>query len=189
MVPAGGRTMKCPVCKTVTLHSLESAEPPLRSACAECGGQWVKAFQYWKWLRAHGDNLPELPPEDGQELPVSDSTSAKLCPECGHFLRRAKVGHEIDFHIDRCGGCGGLWFDKNEWEVLESRNLHDDVHFVFSSAWGRQVAEEEYKQTHLTRMEKILGPGDLAKVRQFKEWAKAHPKRSSIMSFLADTDV
>ena len=181
--------MKCPVCNRVPLRSSESAEPPLRLVCDECGGQWIKAFQYWKWLRAHGENLPERPPEDGRDLPVSDSTKAKLCPECGHFLRRVRVGHEVEFQRDRCGGCGGLWFDKNEWEVLQSRNLHDDVHFVFSWAWQHRVAEDEYKQTHLARMETILGSADLAKVRQFKEWTEAHPKRSSIMSFLADLDV
>lgn len=181
--------MNCPVCKTLRLEYLESDEPPQRLVCGECGGQWVKSFQYWKWLRAHGDNLPEKPPEEGDQLPVADSTRAKLCPECGHFLARAKVGHEVDFHIDRCGFCGGLWFDKNEWEILRSRNLHDDVHFVFSSAWQHQVADEEHKQTHLARIEKILGSADLAKVKQFKEWSEAHPKRNTITSFLANLEV
>ena len=181
--------MKCPVCKTVALHSLESEELPQRLICDTCGGQWVKSFQYWKWLKTHGESLPEKPAEEGVQLPVSDSTKAKLCPECGHLLTMKKVGHGVDFHVDRCATCGGIWFDRNEWEILESRNLHDDVHFIFSSTWQRKVSDEENQRTYEKRIETLLGEQDFARVKDFKEWTATHPKRNTIMAFLADMDV
>ena len=180
--------MKCPVCTTVSLESGQCSEMPERLHCRECGGQWVKGYQYWKWLHAVGANLPEKPAEEGEQRRVVDSTKAKLCPECGHFLSRNKVGHGVEFHIDRCVTCGGIWFDKNEWEVLRSRNLHDDVHFIFSSAWQHAVAEQENKETYEKRIEAIIGKQDYARVREFKGWADGHDKRSTIMAFLADLD-
>jgi Zn-finger nucleic acid-binding protein len=177
--------MKCPVCATTSLESLDPNALPQRLVCGRCGGQWIKAFQYWKWLKAHGENLPEKPPQEGKSLPVSDSTAAKLCPECGHFLRRSKVGHGIDFHVDRCTACGGIWFDKNEWEILESRNLHDDVHFIFSSAWQHGVVKEEQRQDYEKRVEAILGKEAFARVKEFKAWVESHPRHHTIKAFLA----
>jgi Zn-finger nucleic acid-binding protein len=181
--------MNCPVCDKGTLHSLESKEPPQRLVCGKCGGQWIKSYQYWKWLKAYGENLPEKPPEEGLDLPVTDSKKAKLCPECGHFLTRNKVGHGIDFHIDRCQTCGGIWFDKNEWEILKSRNLHDDVHFIFSAAWQNRIRQEEQQELYEERVETLLGPQDYERVRAFKSWAAEHSKRNTIMAYLANMEV
>lgn len=181
--------MKCPVCKTPVLESLDPDEVPQRLVCGRCGGQWIKAFQYWKWLKAHGENLPEKPPEEGKSLPVSDSIAAKLCPECGRFLCRSKVGHGVVFHIDRCTSCGGIWFDKNEWEILESRNLHDDVHFIFSTAWQHSIVKEEQRRSYEQRVETILGREAFDRVKDFKSWANNHPRHHTIKAFLADLDV
>jgi Zn-finger nucleic acid-binding protein len=180
--------MKCPVCKTAYLDSFESDDMPAKLVCDRCGGLWIKAYQYWKWLMAHGENLPEKPADDGESLPVTDSTNAKLCPECGRFLSRKKVGHGVDFHIDRCATCGGFWFDKNEWEILKSRNLHDDVHFIFSSAWQHRIADEDRRETYDKRISIILGQHDWTRASDFKNWTAIHPKRSTIMAYLADID-
>jgi Zn-finger nucleic acid-binding protein len=161
---------------------------PRKLVCDECGGQWIKSFQYWKWLRAHAQNLPEKPAEEGAQLPISDSTEAKLCPECGHILSRNRVGHGVDFWIDRCASCGGFWFDKNEWDILKSRNLHDDVHFIFSTAWQHAIIEEERRAASERRFEDLIGEEDTARVRAFKEWVSTHRERSKIMAYLANMD-
>lgn len=39
-----------------------------------------------------------------------------VCPKCGSGLK------EENFHsvmIDRCGGCGGIYLDRGEFELLE----------------------------------------------------------------------
>ena len=183
-----GNIMNCPVCSKVALEAGQCSEIPQKLHCPQCGGQWVQAFQYWKWLHALGTNLPEKPAQPDEKQPTTDSTKAKLCPECGHFLTRNKVGHGIEFHIDRCTTCGGIWFDKNEWDILKSRNLHDDIHFIFSEAWQHNVAQQENKETHEKRIQMILGDNDYAKVHEFKQWADTHAMRSTIMAFLAGLD-
>ncbi len=45
------------------------------------------------------------------------------CPDCGsalhHVSARARTGYMLS--LDRCAGCGGIWFDR--WELFP---LHDD---------------------------------------------------------------
>lgn len=40
------------------------------------------------------------------------------CPKCGEPLR-PRTEHEIT--IDECPACGGVWFDKGEFEALAKR--------------------------------------------------------------------
>ena len=178
--------MKCPVCRTVTLEPLEAESQPRRLICAQCGGYWIAGEHYWQWLRAHGENLPERVPEHDPLPTTPDSPPGKLCPQCGRFLTHAAVGHGIRFHIDRCGACGGFWFDRNEWETLEAHNLQDDAHFIFSTAWQHAVAEEEARRTHEQRLLEILGPADYARVAEFAAWVRRHPKRGTILAHLTD---
>ena len=120
--------MDCPACGTHGISAIELEENLNGYICSACEGIWVKGYQYWKWLKTHGSILPEKPADFSADVPVADSRQAKICIECGHVLLRNKVGHGIPFYLDRCSACGGIWFDKNEWEVLKSRNLHDEIH-------------------------------------------------------------
>ncbi len=180
--------MHCPSCKTAVLQLQPPDDRPDRLGCETCGGTWIKGHAYWRWLHKVGQNLPERSAAAQADLPVTDSTQAKLCPECQHFLRRARVGHGVAFCIERCGFCGGIWLDRNEWEVLRNHNLHDDLHFIFSAAWQQRVVEEEQREVRQQRVGALLGP-DFARVRDFKAWVAAHPQRSVIMAFLTDMDL
>jgi Zn-finger nucleic acid-binding protein len=175
--------MQCPVCRTTTLEA-EDLERNLRTLrCGHCGGHWVQAYQYWMWLEEHSRAQPERPAEETVQLPVEDSP-AKVCPECQHILWHNRVGHGLDFYIDRCSHCGGLWFDRNEWVVLKSRNLHDDVHFVFNQAWQHRVALEDRAENTQELLTRLLGPEDLAEARRVKAWIDAHPRKDLLRSYL-----
>ena len=176
--------MNCPVCKDVVLANEELLENLKAKVCRQCGGRWIQSFQYWRWLDKHGGTLPEKPAAESVELPVDDSTAAKLCPECGHFLTRRKVGHGVDFGLDRCNSCGGIWFDKNEWEVLVSRNLHDEVHFVFSTAWQKQIRNDETTESFENRIESLIGADDHEKLKQVANWINSHPHKSTILGYI-----
>jgi Zn-finger nucleic acid-binding protein len=130
---------------------------------------------------------PCASPEPGEpdDLEVQESQRIKTCPECNHFLIRYRVGHGLDFSIDRCGACGGLWFDQNEWEILKLRNLHDDVHLIFSAAWQLRAAREEEVQRRRDRLLKQLGAEDFSEVERMHNWLRTHPRRSTILAYLA----
>ena len=44
--------------------------------------------------------------------------AVQRCPKCHAEL--VEVEHEM-VKIDQCPGCGGVWFDKGELEILERR--------------------------------------------------------------------
>jgi Zn-finger nucleic acid-binding protein len=176
--------MKCPVCKNVSLKNLEIEENLRGAECESCGGRWVRSAQYSKWLQSHGENLPELTKEQTADLEVHESIQAKICPDCGHFLTRRKVGHGLNFRLDRCGACGGIWFDKNEWEILKSRNLHDDVHFIFSAAWQERLHEEETRENLEQEYLELFGEKDFTEIKNFKKWLDSHPQKSAILGLL-----
>ena len=176
--------MLCPVCKERALAVCEVESGLSSQECPGCKGRWIASFQYWKWRDASGKSLQEKPAPDGGDVPVADSTGAKLCPECGHFLRHFPVGHGIEFGLDRCGNCGGMWFDANEWDVLKGRNMHDDVHKIFSEVWQRQVRDEEHQAAMEAFYKDKFGADGYQKAQEIKDWIDTHPHKAELRAFL-----
>jgi len=174
----------CPVCKEDTLSYCELEANLQCSQCSKCGGVWISAWQYEQWLQLHGENLPERPPEEGVSLVSGEMPGAKFCPECKFILMKYKVGHKVGISLNRCGHCGGIWFDKNEWEILRSRNLHDDVHLVFSQAWQSAVRAEEHKAAMDEIWRNELSDADLNEIRRIKSWLENHPKSAELYAYL-----
>ena len=52
------------------------------------------------------------------------------CPKCGHDLKEFEMK---GVRLDRCGNCGGTWFDEGEIdEMLKKGDLLDRVRGFFS---------------------------------------------------------
>ena len=179
----------CPVCVENTLYFRELEANLHSSQCSKCNGVFISAYQYEEWLRLHGENLPEKPPDEGVKLVSGETPGAKFCPECKCMLMKYKVGHNLGFSLNRCGHCGGVWFDRNEWEILKSRNLHDDVHLMFSQAWQSAVRREESNAAMDEILRKQLGDADLAEIRRIKSWLQTHPRSAELYAYLvSDSD-
>lgn len=151
--------------------------------CPGCDGQWIRGERYYLWLDSHEDE-PETAGEEEARVTVHDSAGAKLCPECGRLLTRFQVGHGVEFAIDRCGGCGGIWLDAREWEVLRGKGLHDDVHFVFSAAWQSEIQRQRRRQNAERLLAEKLGEPDFDELKRIREWIDSHPRRNEIYAFL-----
>jgi Zn-finger nucleic acid-binding protein len=193
--------MKCPACHNISLVFKELDEGLPVHGCARCEGVWIKDSHYWKWLKDQGATLSEKPNSETLQLPVKETKEIKVCPGCGHFLTKRDVGHGVEFHVDRCLTCGGIWLDKNEWEVLKSRNLHDEIHQIFSAAWQREIRqhakdvayeellngkeelEVERKKYYEEKIAKHLG-NDYSKVHEFKNWLDDNELRGYILAYL-----
>lgn len=177
-------TLTCPVDKLTPLadHPVESGL--ISQSCAACGGQWLSAESYWNWSRQNGENLPELPATDSQTSAAAEVVKGKLCPQDGHILMPYRVGHGVGFALDHCGHCNGVWFDGGEWEVLKARNLHDDVHFVFSDVWQSDLRRQERTEALEQMWRERLGEETLVEARRIKVWIDGHPKRHELVAFL-----
>jgi Zn-finger nucleic acid-binding protein len=169
--------MNCPVCKSRSLisHQLETGLAALK--CETCGGYWINSFQFWKWQEEHHDTRRARADIE----PVAEPREAKLCTECGRILIRYRVGHSLPFSIDRCGHCGGLWFDRNEWEVLRGRNLVEEIHLIFSATTQQRFRRED-------SFRRSLGEQNFAAVMRIKAWLGPHEHRGEILAFLQCTE-
>jgi Zn-finger nucleic acid-binding protein len=173
--------MKCPVCKSNSLKEQELVEGLQSWHCLTCQGNWLKSFQFWNWIETKKETL-SIPVENVQ-LELQDNTDAKVCIECSHILRKFKVSHDLDFYIDRCMTCGGIWFDRNEWQAMSQKGLQKQIHLIFSANWQHQIKEAEYKSS-LKELYREKLKGDFDEVIRVKEWLKSHPQKVDIYAFL-----
>jgi len=179
--------MKCPVCKTTTLRDAELEHHLHTFSCETYTGAWVRFKDYEQWLTKHQNGLPPQP-EESTPIEVSETLEAKLCPDCKHILIKYKVGHGMDFHLNRCASCGGIWFEKNEWEALKSKNLHEEIHIIFGAEWQQQAIKEKsndfLKEHRNKKLLEILTEEELHKVQDFQDWLSKHPKKEEIEIYL-----
>jgi Zn-finger nucleic acid-binding protein len=175
----------CPVCQDTELtHGfLETGLPAYE--CHQCGGIWISANEYLTWVLVQ-ELSATIKPAPDNSLPIPDTNQAILCPDCGRILRRYKIWPDIDFHLDRCGGCNGVWFDKNEWQVLKLNGLHNQINHFFTESWQRKLREEETRRRFEKMYREKFGPEDYAEVKRIKTWLTHHPLGSSLLAYLAD---
>jgi Zn-finger nucleic acid-binding protein len=180
--------MKCPICERDYLQRRYLEENLPAYQCRQCEGIWISAEQYWKWLKKGEAEVSESPVTVDVPLPIEEAGQAKLCPNCGHILRRYKVWPDIKFYLDHCGHCLSLWFDKDEWEALRARGLQRQVHLFFSDLWQEKLRAEEARK----RFERIyldrFGPEDYARIKEIRAWLESHPQRGAILAYLSDKD-
>lgn len=176
--------MKCPSCSHAPLQPLNLESHLKASGCPSCKGTWISAKDYWTWLEQHGDRLPEKEPE-GTPVEAADTQKAKLCPCCQRIMLRYKVGHGLSFAVDQCGHCNGVWLDANEWDALKQRNLHDEIHLIFSAAWQSDLRKNEAQKLLGSIYTEHFGT-DYDKVKQIKSWLSSHPEKARILDYLAN---
>ncbi len=179
--------MQCPVCKTQRCSPVELEKNLKAASCQTCGGHWISNQNYSTWLKGHGDTLPEKPFSE-VEVDVEDVKDAKLCPDCKRILLKYKVGHGLDFFVDHCPGCGGIWLDTNEWNALQDRNLHDEIHKMFSTAWQSQVRGDQMASKLDQVYTNRLGPESYEKAKEIRQWIQDNPQKQAILAFLSDDD-
>jgi len=179
--------MKCPICKSSELLTA-NLEPDLTALrCSECGGNWIRGAAYWKWLEEHGPNLPERPGEN-DELSLAEPGKYIDCPECRFRMVKYLVGRGLNFTLDHCEGCKGIWLDRNEWETLKRRNLHDDLNSMLTSFWQAAARKEERKKSLEQIYTNRFGAGDYAEIKKIRAWLDGHRHKQLLLAYLTDAD-
>lgn len=179
--------MKCPVCKTDTLGPTTLIESLPAKQCSNCRGIWLDSNAYLAWWKGRGKDLPQKQ-ATSQIDPAWDVDELKLCPYSGHIMGRYKILADTDFHLDRCGHCNGIWFDKNEWDALVVLNLHDNVNEFFTRPWQDDIhaleARNHMEQLYLEK----LGAADYERAKEVRAWLKDHPRQGMLFAFLQADD-
>jgi Zn-finger nucleic acid-binding protein len=152
----------------------------------QCHGHWIRGETYYAWIEQANRAAPRAV-EVHDVAPAHDIPRAKLCPECHKIMRRYEVGHGVEFCIDRCATCAGIWFDANEWEQLQAHQLADRVHFIFSAAWQSELHRQRHDEAERARLRERLGNADFDRLQQTKQWIQNHPHRDELTAYLLET--
>ena len=181
--------MTCPICPA-DLHRADllasgDGAPELRGfRCPEGHGAFLPADLYFAWRegREPSGATAELPDSES----VGDVKRAKLCPQDGRIMRRYRTSAEGGFWLDRCGTCGGVWFDGAEWDATVEAGLTGVLETIFSDAYQRHAEDARTAQDWDGRLADEMGADDLARVDAFREWAWAHPQRHFVFARLQE---
>lgn len=175
--------MQCPLCKKHTMKVVDLAPGLAGHACSECSGVWIDRAKYDVWRAKQPGDLPES--STPAQLAVTDTHGAKICPQCGRLLLPYRVGHGLSFSIDYCGACGGVWCDRGEWDVIKSKNLHDNLHDIVSRHWQTAVRQSEIQESIEQTYARNLGTS-YAKAQDVRAWLQADPQRALILAYLTE---
>lgn len=179
---------KCPTCK-ISLNQvlLETNLPGYR--CPDCTGIWISSNEFLAWLPPQEpSSITEITIDGDLPLPVVDNREALLCPDCDRFLRRFKIWPDLQFHLDRCSHCQGIWFDRNEWETLKLKNLHRQVHLFFTDVWQQKLRNEVMRRRLAKMYSDKWGAETYQIIKDMRAWLNQHPQRDSLLAYLTDKD-
>ncbi len=178
---------KCPICKSLLDAAyLEDALPVMN--CNSCGGSWIRANEYSFWLKSQkpGSFDEDKGREASERYPVLESNKAVVCPDCGHLLRKYKISAKVDFHLDRCSNCNGIWFDKNEWQSLKLADMHDEINKIFTEPWQQHIQSQESASKFEAMYLQKFGEEDYQRVKDIRAWLQSNPNRNELIAFLLD---
>ena len=177
------KDMKSPLGTHPTLKPVTLEEGLKAFQCPETNGLWIPAENYWQWQRKFPTATDHGTHESHAASVNEFDDIAKLCPETGTIMTRFKVGHGMDFRIDR-SICGGIWLDPGEWQALISGNLHHELNLVFTTQWQKAIRQESQAKVQETILREKLGDDLFEKLSSLRTELSASSGRSAAIAYL-----
>ncbi len=103
----------CPKCKKPSLANFNTSEGVLVDFCDECFGIWFDKDELANYIELSKD-IPEL-----KEMKAKAQKTDLVCPKCNGALEELPFSSQTDILVDRCDGCGGIFFDAGEIVAAE----------------------------------------------------------------------
>ena len=167
--------MKCPKCKET---SLQKKGYGASYSCPSCNGRWV---QTEKMRKLSVDCLDE------EACPPGNSSydhKTGVCPAGHGIMLRGKVYGEEEFYLEKCVTCGGIWFDKGEWQQVAEANLFQDMQNFWSVSWQRKQQQIKNREAFLSLNKNLLGEELFLSVMELAGLLKNHPEKNRALALL-----
>jgi len=113
-------------------------------------------------------------------------THTGLCPSGHGLLIRARIEIEPPLFLERCTDCGGIWFDRGEWNRLAENELLKDLPEFWTRAWQRKQRKETSRKLYIEWQQKTFGEELYALLSDLAERLKNHPRRSEALAFIRE---
>ncbi len=175
--------MKSPIAPHTPLTRKELLPQLFVYECGISDGIYIPAHSYWSWLQKQPERLPQLPHSSESYIPSAEPTDAKLCPESGLMMQRYRVGNDFSFTIDR-SPTGGIWLDQGEWNALQERQFHDELHLIFTHPWQNKARRDELEQASEERLRHDLGDTLFQAITDLKAQLAHTPHKEKALAYL-----
>lgn len=134
--------------------------------CPKTDGIWIDHKHYWDWLLKQPGFPKPLPAISDLPVPDTDPHNTPLIsPESGRLMTKFRVGHGLSFRIDHDPTSGGFWLDKDEYDHIRERNLHDELHLICSPQYQRELAKLDAESAMDQRTQELLGQDTCEHIR------------------------
>ncbi len=166
--------MNCPKCKTTELK-----KPNLNSPyfCKECKGMWLSNNE--------NSNLTDITFENIEVDSTSENDDKTgLCPSGHGIMIRAKVDIDEPFYLEKCTACGGIWFDKGEWQRIAENSLSDNLSNIWSKSWQKKQSEVKNRKSFLEMNQKLLGEEIFNNIINISKKLKDHSDKDRAIALL-----
>lgn len=177
--------MKSPVEPSTSLVQREIEPGLIAYTCPKSGGIWIDHKHYWDWLLKQ-PGFPKSTPAIS-DLPVPDTDTHNkplISPESGRLMTKYRVGHALNFRIDHDSVSGGFWLDKGEYDLIRTRNLHDELHLICSPEYQQELAQIQAKAVFDKRIQGLLGPNKCDLIRQLASVIDTPETESLVIAYL-----
>lgn len=168
--------MNCPKCKGESLTKKNFQEP---YTCKKCGGMWIRTDE----INKLNDCCQTFESSDIINSEQNDK-QAGLCPSGHGIMLRARIDLAESFYLERCTSCGGIWFDKGEWQLISEHELHNNIEEFWSQSWQKKHRIEKSREDYINLNRKFLGDNLLESILKFSEELRGHPEKNRALALL-----
>lgn len=179
--------MQCPKCKH-SLGEVTLAPGLVAPHCDECDGHWLRGYEYAQWQRSQPKAIAALERlailDQETWTPAPQDTKAALCPECGRYLSRVRVGWLSSFYLDRCTDCEGIWCDGGEWALLGKLNYQSSLDQLCQPEWQNRAQMVQKRHSEEQELQEKLGESLAQQVITLTQTLAQHPDGPAAIAYL-----
>ncbi|MEO7035826.1 MAG: zf-TFIIB domain-containing protein [Polyangiaceae bacterium] len=150
--------------------------------CPGCAGFWVAPEVVASAAGVEVLGKLDAPPT---RAPSEDKRTGQ-CPDGHGLLRRARVTWHEPYFLERCGRCGGVWFDAGEWQRTAADDLLTNLSEVWSPAWRKQLSDQQSHAALEVDLRGKLGTELFGLLHTLAARLEAHPQRTVALAYLSE---
>ncbi|MEO8904037.1 MAG: zf-TFIIB domain-containing protein [Polyangiaceae bacterium] len=150
--------------------------------CPGCAGFWVAPEVVASAASVEVLGKLDAPPTRA----ASEDKRTGQCPDGHGLLRRARVAWHEPYFLERCGRCGGVWFDAGEWQRAAADDLLTNLSEVWSPAWRKQLSDQQSHAALEVDLRAKLGSELFALLHALAARLEAHPQRTVALAYLSE---
>ena len=175
----------CPKCASQLLVPVEGVRANSGVSarqCPSCFGFWVPPEVVL--MPASVDVLTQRDAHPARGLHEDKRTGQ--CPDGHGLLRRARVTWDDPYFLERCGRCGGVWFDAGEWSRAVADDLLANLSEVWSPAFRKHLSDQQSHQSLEVDLRSKLGAELFDLLHTLADRLAMHPQRGVALAYLIE---